>query len=73
MQDSFNWDDNTAINIRTYARALHEREEKCQKAPTYGVLKVDLRKSCNILNKVLNEVGIILSALQKSKESSYDY
>ena len=50
MQDSFNWDDNTAINIRTYARALHEREEKCQKAPTYGVLKVDLRKSCESKN-----------------------
>ena len=30
---------------RTYPGALHEREGECQKAPTYGVLKVDLRKS----------------------------
>ena len=31
--------------VRTYAQALHERESECQKAPTYSVLKVDLRKS----------------------------
>ena len=33
------------IKIRTYPGALHEREGECQKAPTYGILKVDLRKS----------------------------
>ena len=37
--------DNKLNNNRTYAQALHERESECQKAPTYSVLKVDLRKS----------------------------